>query len=115
MDIADRSIYGAVFDALSCSLVAAVCRSQRVLSDISAPYIIIRFAYSGATIFMLSSLFRDAKMYFIVVLALQTLVTLFLSLGGVGRILCLSMYVHVHLTCVVSVTHLITSRRRELP
>lgn len=71
------------------SLVATPSRSLRVVSDISAFCIIIWLSYSSVLTFQVSALLRTvvagATVYFIIAMALQTLVLLFLSFADVCR------------------------------
>ena len=73
------------------SLVATASHLRLVVSDLSAFCIIIWLAYSSALTIQVSSLLRTvvagATVYFIIAMALQTLVLLFLSFADVCRCL----------------------------
>ena len=84
-----QHVIGLVFGELFGSLVVAASCPWRVVSDVSVFCIIIWLAYSGVVTARLSSLLRtivaDATAYFIMAMALQTLVVLFLSFADVRR------------------------------
>ena len=101
---------GLMFGELLGSLVATASRSRRAGSDVSVFCIIIWLAYSSVVTVRLSSLLRtivaDTTAYFIMAMALQTLVVLFLSFADVR---------HRPLSVLTLLTHSILGYYQPIP